>query len=155
MNQTTLSHPYLASASASELRLTEHETSLRILLAEDNDEARRLLALVLRREGHYVVEARDGGELLEALAWTLIEPGRQDFDLVICEQALPGVPGLTILEGLRARDRTTLFILITHNSVTAGKARRLGAFILEHPLDVQAIRSAIRESIDTIPPAND
>jgi CheY-like chemotaxis protein len=138
-----------------ELRLIEQETSLRILLAEDDGEMRRLLALVLRRDGHQVVEARDGGELLEALAWTLIEPGRQDFDLVMCEQSLPGVPGLTVLEGLRARDHTTPFILITRNAGIAARARRLDAFVLGRPFDVRAIRSVIRESADTPTATND
>jgi len=151
MNHATLSRPSVAS----ELRLMEQETSLRILLAEDDGEMRRLLALILRRDGHYVVEARDGGELLEALACTLIEPGRQDFDLVICEQSLPGVPGLTVLEGLRARDSTTPFILITRNAGVALRARGLDAFVLDRPFDVRAIRSAIRESADTMRPAND
>ena len=151
MNHATLSHHSVAR----ELRLMEHETSLRILLAEDDGEMRRLLALVLRRDGHQVVEARDGGELLEALAWTLIEPGRQDFDLVICEQSLPGVPGLTVLEGLRARDRTTPFILITRNPGLAARARRLNAFVLDRPFDARGIRSAIRESANTMRSAND
>jgi len=63
MNRAMESHHSVAR----ELRLIEQETSLRILLAEDDAEMRRLLALVLRRDGHQVVEARDGGELLEAL----------------------------------------------------------------------------------------
>jgi CheY-like chemotaxis protein len=140
---------------SSELRLAEPESSLRILLAEDDGEMRRLLALVLRRDGHRVIEARDGGELLEALAWTLIEPVREDFDLVICEQTLPGVPGLTVLEGLRARDRTTPFILITRNAGVAQRARSLDASILDRPFDVRAIRGAVRESADPFGPAND
>ena len=140
---------------SSELRLEEPESSLRILLAEDDGEMRRLLALVLRRDGHRVIEARDGGELLEALAWTLVEPAREDFDLVICEQTLPGVPGLTVLEGLRARDRSTPFILITRNAGVAQRARSLDASILDRPFDVRAIRGAVRESADPLGPAND
>jgi len=153
MNHAHLSHH--PEVVANEIRLLEQETSLRILLAEDDAEMRRLLALVLRRDGHQVVEARDGGELLEALAWTLIDPGREDFDLVICEQSLPGVPGLTVLEALRARDRTTSFILITRNAGVALRARGLDAFVLDRPFDVQAIRSAIRESAEVMRPAND
>ena len=42
---------------------------LRILVAEDNRTLRRLLALVLRRDGHEVAEACDAGELLEAARW--------------------------------------------------------------------------------------
>jgi DNA-binding response OmpR family regulator len=142
-------------SASSELRLAEPESSLRILLAEDDGEMRRLLALVLRRDGHRVIEARDGGELLEALSWTLVEPAREDFDLVICEQTLPGVPGLTVLEGLRARDRTTPFILITRNAGVAQRARSLDASILDRPFDVRAIRGAVRESADPFGPAND
>ena len=125
-----------------ELRLVEQETSLRILLAEDDHELRRLLTLILHRDGHEIVEAKDGGELLEALAATLLEPKRPDFDLIICEHALPGIPGLTVLAGLRSRDRDLPFILITGNVVVAANARRLGAVILRQPLSVEAIRSA-------------
>jgi CheY-like chemotaxis protein len=153
MNQPMLSHHSVAVSR--ELRLLEQETSLRVLVAEDDGEMRRLLALVLRRDGHFVVEARDGGEILEALAWTLMEPDRQEFDLVICEHSLPGVLGLTVLEGLRARDRATPFILITRNGGVAERGRRLGAFILDRPFDVRAIREAIRESADAVRPAND
>ena len=39
----------------------------RILVAEDDDLTRELLAKVLRREGYEVVEAGDGAEALEAL----------------------------------------------------------------------------------------
>jgi DNA-binding response OmpR family regulator len=149
MNHSTQSYDSVFS----ELRLVEQENSLRILLAEDDGEMRRLLALVLRRDGHRVIEACHGGELLEALAWTLIEPSREDFDLVICEQSLPGVPGLSVLEGLRARDRTTPFILITRNAGVAQRARGLDASILDRPFDVRAIRGAVRESADTLRPA--
>src|ERR1700710_1460290 len=88
---------------AVELRLAEDAQSLRILLAEDNHELRRLLSFVLRREGHDVVEVHDGSALLETLAFSIVEGGMHGFDLVICEQGLPGMPGLAVLAGLRAR----------------------------------------------------
>jgi CheY-like chemotaxis protein len=133
---------------ARELRLFEQERSLRILLAESADDMRRLLALVLHKDGHEIVEARDASELLEALASTLIDPGPPPFDLVICAHALPGIPGLTVLAGLRARDRATPFVLITEDTLVQERARRLGAAILDHPFNVRAIREAIRQSSD-------
>ena len=130
---------------------------LRILVAEDNRTLRRLLALVLRRDGHDVVEASDAGELLELLASSWIQTGGESapIDLVICEHALPGLAGLTVLAGLRSRDRTTPFILMTGNEDVQRRARRLRAVVLDHPFNVAAIRAAIRQSADLARIAND
>jgi CheY-like chemotaxis protein len=133
---------------AREIRLYEQERALRVLLADADGDMRRLLALVLHKDGHDVVEVRDASELLEALASTLIEPGRPPFDLVMCAQPLPGLPGLTVLAGLRARDRDTPFVLITEDTLVQERARRLGAAILDHPFNIRAIRSAMRLSLD-------
>jgi CheY-like chemotaxis protein len=130
---------------------------LRVLVAEDNRTLRRLLALVLRRDGHEVVEACDAGELLEALAssWIQSDGGSAPIDLVICEHALPGLAGLSVLAGLRSRDRATPFILMTGNEDVQRRARRLRAVVLDHPFNVAAIRAAIRQSADLARIAND
>ena len=140
-------------ALAREILLFEQETSLRLLVAEDDGDLRRLLSAALRRDGHQVIEARDGAEILEALASTLIEPVASPFDVVICEQRLPGIPGLTVLAGLRSRQRATPFILITDEAAVRERARRLGAAVVDH-LDVQAIRAAVRRAAE-VRPAND
>jgi CheY-like chemotaxis protein len=128
---------------AEELRLVDEETALHVLLAEPNAELRRLMAFVLRREGHAVVTVKDGSQLLEALARGLIDRGHRPFDLIICNQKVPGIPGLSVLAGLRARDRTTGFILITEDTVVQSNAQRLGAVVLDRPLTVDGIRGAI------------
>ena len=115
-----------------------------------------MLALVLRRDGHQVVEACDAGELLEALASSWIESdGSAPIDLVICEQALPGLEGLTVLAGLRSRDRTTPFILMTGDEEVQRRARRLRAVVLDNPFNVAAIRAATQQSGDLARIAND
>jgi DNA-binding response OmpR family regulator len=116
----------------------------RILIAEDHPELRRLLALTLYLDGHEVVEVADGGQLLETLATTLIDGGAPRFDLVICEQRLPGILGMTILSGLRARNNETRFVLICQDDATRARARRLGGVVLDQPYDVDAIRGAVR-----------
>jgi len=138
-------------ALANEIQLYEEEASLRILLAEDSGEMRRLLALVLQRDGHEVVAVKDGGELLDALAETWMDPAQPPFDLILAEQTLPGLPGLLALAGLRSHDRTTSFILITHDAAVATRAQRLGAVVLNHPFNVGAIRAAVRRSIEEVP----
>jgi len=130
---------------------------LRILVAEDNRTLRRLLALVLRRDGHEVIEACDAGELLETLASSFLQGdgGSAPIDLVICEHVLPGLAGLTVLAGLRSRDRATPFILMTGNEDVQRRARRLRAVVLDHPFNVAVIRDAIRQSADLARIAND
>ena len=128
---------------AEELPVVDEETALHILLAEPNAELRRLMTFVLQHEGHSVVATKDGGELLEALARGLIDRGCRPFDLIICNHAIPGIPGLSVLAGLRARDRSTAFIMLTDNTTVQLHAERLGAVILDGPLTVDSIRDAI------------
>ena len=152
-----LSAPSDVSARSTRVVLAFERRALRILVAEDNRTLRRLLALVLRRDGHEVVETCDAGELLEALASSWIQGDGESapIDLVICEQALPGLAGLTVLAGLRGRDRVTPFILMTGNEEVQRRARRLRAVVLDHPFNVAAIRDAIRQSADLARIAND
>jgi CheY-like chemotaxis protein len=166
MNETDLSQVLVPTASEGPRR-APRTAPLKIMVAEDSGALRRLLALVLERDGHEVVEARDAGELLEALASALIEEGdgdgegegegegRTPFDLVICEQSLPGVFGLSVLASLRSSDRTTPFILMTGDLEVQQRARHLGAVVLDHPFSVAAIRGAIRLSTDPLAAAND
>ncbi len=139
---------------AHEIRLSEEEASLHVLLAEDDPTLRHLLSLILRRDGHEVAEARDGSELLEALAGALADSRRRPFDLVVCEQQLPGMPGLCVLAGLRVRDESTGFVLLTESADLQRRARDLGAVALAAPFNLRAFQAAVRESTQQRP-AND
>jgi CheY-like chemotaxis protein len=139
---------------AHEIRLYEEETSLRVLVAEDDPTLRRLLGLILRRDGHEVVEARDGSELMEALATTLVDARLRPFDLIVCEQHLPGMPGLCVLAGLRVRDEATAFVLLTENAELQRRARELSAVPLAAPFTLRGFQAAVRESAQQRP-AND
>src|SRR5262245_51178531 len=127
-------------SASEEIHLADEEASLRILLAENDGELRRLLSVVLHRDGHEIVETRDASEMLEALAETLIAPDAFSFDAIVCAHTLPGIPGLTLLAGLRARGRAVPFILITDDAAVAEKARRLDATVIQHPFNIEAIR---------------
>jgi CheY-like chemotaxis protein len=115
---------------------------LRILIADADAEMRRLLALVLRSDGHEIVQVCDGSELLEAIA-SLVIDGARPFDLIMSAQAIPGLPGVSVLAGLRSRGRRTPFVLMTGNPVVQAQATRLGAVVLDRPFDAEAIRRAV------------
>jgi CheY-like chemotaxis protein len=131
---------------ASTCRDVDDRPPLNILLGEGDPDLRRLLAFVLRADGHDVTEVGDGSEMLEAIASLILDGDRQQFDLIVSEHDLPTVPGLTILAGLRSRGRPTAFILITDHGLVKERARRLGAVILAEPLTVRSVRAAVGES---------
>jgi CheY-like chemotaxis protein len=136
---------------------------LHILLAEDNRQLRSLLATALYGEGHSVDELADGGELVEQLATAIIDDREDEIDLIISEQELPGIPGLSVLAGIRARGQSTPFVLMTGNEDVQARAQQLGAVILDRPLNLGAIREAIQRAtagaaagrFQVIRPAND
>jgi CheY-like chemotaxis protein len=127
----------------------DRTTPLRILLGEDNETMRRLVGFVLRSDGHTLAEARDGAELLEALASSLTSGPEARLDAIVSEQSLPGIEGLTILAGLRARGLPTPFVLITADPEVQARARRFGAVVLDQPFNTQAIRDAVTEASAT------
>ena len=139
MTNMVLAHQLPAPAN-------DRTTPLRILLGEDNDTMRRLVGFVLRSDGHALTEARDGGELLEKLASSLLEAPHEQLDAIVSEQSLPGIEGLTILAGLRARGLPTPFVLITADPDVQTRARRLGGVVLDQPFNTQAIRDAVTEA---------
>jgi len=145
----------MVDVSGTQVPLVTRTESLRIVLTEDNSVLRHLLALVLLRDGHEVTETHDAAELLDLMASSYVDGGAAPFDLVICEQTLPGMTGIAVLAGLRTRDRATPFILITGDEEVQKRARRLGGIVLDHPFTLAAIRRAVRESAELPPPCND
>jgi len=67
----------------------------RVLVAEDHDDTRQLLRLLLERRGFDVLEAADGEEAVR-----LVESARPD--LVLLDGGLPRLDGLAVTRRLRA-----------------------------------------------------
>jgi CheY-like chemotaxis protein len=118
--------------------------ALRVLLVEDHSEMRRLLASVLRADGHVVVEASDG---LEALTPLLGRPGDPEIDLVVTDVRMPGCTGLDLLAFVRLERPLMPVVLITGfgDAATHAEARQLGAAaIFDKPFDLYAFRETVR-----------
>jgi CheY-like chemotaxis protein len=125
--------------------------SLDILLIEDNPRLRRVLGYILRRDGHAVTEPEGESECLEMIGAAMAAGTPHSFDLVIAEHDLPGLLGLSLLGGIRARDRSLPFILMGGNVRVQAEARRLGAVALPPPPTVESLRSAIARSASPLP----
>ena len=119
-------------------------SALRALLAEDDEDLRRLLAHVLRQEGYLVVEVGTGSALIQEL-------GRFPFDLVVSDARIPGWSGFRVRGNLeRVSDRMPVVLLSNlGDRETAQLARRVGAILLSEPLDMEGFRAVVGSEPDT------
>ena len=126
----------------------DEQESPRILLAEDDDDMRRLLAGSLRRIGCEVMEARNGADLLCLISSRMLGPHEKcPIDLVITDVRMPFATGLEVLAALRERICSTPVILITAfgDEVTHAEARRLGAVaVFDKPFQIDDLHTAVR-----------
>jgi len=93
-----------------------------ILLAEDEDIARKNIGRILQQAGHVVHEVGDGTAALAAVDQT-------DFDVVLTDIKMPGADGLAVLRHVREVSPQTFTLIMTaFASVdTAVEALQLGA----------------------------
>ena len=79
----------------------------RILLVDDDEEARVLMRTLLERDGHDVDEAEDGYKALDILKED------REYQLVILDLAMPGLDGRQVLDQIRGSvDTAALPVLI-------------------------------------------
>jgi two-component system response regulator (stage 0 sporulation protein F) len=123
----------------------------RILLADDDAELRELLAYALRADGYEVTVAADGVQLLDLVGPMLLGlTDRCPAEIVISDQRMPGLTGLSVLGGLRDLDCQLPFILITAfgDPDTHARAWRMGVTaVLNKPFELRELRAAIARSL--------
>jgi DNA-binding NtrC family response regulator len=108
----------------------------RILVVDDDESTRELLAVLLRRKGYGVHSAADGEE-----AWTLLN-AELHYDLVITDLNMPVMDGLQLLQRMREHALPIEVILQTgFLGYGAGmRARDLGVFaVFQKPHSVEEI----------------
>ncbi|PTL75647.1 sigma-54 dependent transcriptional regulator [Vitiosangium sp. GDMCC 1.1324] len=116
----------------------------RILVVDDEDNARRAIATILGEEGYEVAEASHGEEALTRLA---------DFSpaVVLTDVRMPKMDGLTFLKKARELGSDASFIMMTaFASVEAAvEAMRAGAEnYLTKPLDANAVLVVLGKALE-------
>jgi threonine synthase len=97
----------------------------RVVIVEDDPDARRLLRRVLQARGEYQIYEAEGGR--EGLA--LVR--QHQPDLVLLDLMMPEVDGFEVLEAIRGDSalEKTRIIVITAKTLTTNERRRLGGQI--------------------------
>jgi DNA-binding response OmpR family regulator len=116
----------------------------RLMLAEDNQEMRSLLASTLRNDGYEVIEARTGVELLDQIQFA--RQGEKPVDIVVADVRMPGLTGLEVLRRLQREEFTAPVILITAfgDEETHRTALDLGAAaVLDKPFDLDDLSNVV------------
>lgn len=124
-----------------EARLRRHHP--RLLLAEDDHDFRRLLQTCLEVDGYRVTGVATGSALLDQLRAMSL---RDDPPaLVISDDRMPGMRGLSVLRQARDWGWTLPLVLITafgtDGAVT--EAKRIGVRVVRKPFDIGVLRTLV------------
>ncbi|MFI4944126.1 MAG: sigma-54-dependent transcriptional regulator, partial [Burkholderiales bacterium] len=114
-----------------------------ILIVDDEQSMREMLAILLKKEGLDVRSAGSRSEAAETLR-------RGPVDLVLTDVKLPDGDGLEILRHVKSGSPETAVVVMTAygTSEMAVAARKLGAeaYILK-PFDVDELRIVVRDAL--------
>ena len=117
----------------------------RILIADDEESMRMLVARAIAMDGHSIVTAQDGAEALEILAR---EEGA--FDLLLSDIQMPVMDGIALaLAAARDFPRTTI-LLMTGFADQRERASNLDAIahdVITKPFSVADIRAAVADAL--------
>jgi DNA-binding response OmpR family regulator len=129
------------------VRVPELERPIRIIVAEDDYEMRRLVVSCLRKDGYDVLEVADGGELWRrAEEAVVLSRTPIAVDLFVTDIRMPVYTGLEIVSSLRGIGLITPVVLMTAfgSPATRARAEELGAALLEKPFKMAELRALVR-----------
>ncbi len=119
-----------------------------VLLAEDDQALRTLLSSLLEKDGHHVIVARDGDELV--LAHASLPQDRQGRTVVVSDLAMPNRGGLEACEEILSNEAGAAVVLMGAFSEVDDevRARALRAAMLVKPFELSRLRALVRALLD-------
>ena len=117
----------------------------RVLLAEDDETVRGLLARALGEDGHDIIATADGAQALEKLT-----AHDTDYDLLLTDIKMPVMDGLTLAMAAACERPGLVIILMTGYAEQREAAHDLDALVhdvVKKPFTVDQICLAVREAL--------
>jgi two-component system OmpR family response regulator len=114
---------------------------LRVLLVEDDDDNRELMAEVLTSAGFQVLPAASGQEGLKTLS-------EHSVDVVVTDVGMPGMGGLEMAKAAKAIAPTVPVVIVTgwaeRDDIASARGREVDAVLIK-PVDPDALTQAITD----------
>ena len=117
---------------------------MKILVADDDKNLRKVLANELSEEGFDVDEAESGDRAKELLE-------KDEYDVLILDLTMPGVGGMEVLKKVKDLELSTEVIILTGNATvpTAVEAMKLGAYdYLTKPFKMEELKAVIGKAFE-------
>jgi len=138
--------------SARPLASSEVRGSETILLVEDEDSVRNLIARILRKNGYKVLEARAGAEAME-----IVVHRKRRIDLALTDMVMPGMGGKALADRLKAlRPRMPIIFMSGYSdeAVMSQGEIEAGSLFITKPITYDLLLKMLRQALDSPVPAN-
>ena len=120
--------------------------SKKILIVEDNEDARSFMKLLIEKYGYQVLEATDGIEALEKFK-------RHQPDLVLMDVSLPFVDGLTTAKAIREIEGSgevpILVVTALGKSIQVQVTEAGCNELISKPVDFEVLRLLIEQHLES------
>lgn len=114
---------------------------LRVLLVEDDDDNRELMAEVLASSGYEVLSAATGQEGLRTLS-------ESSVDVVVTDVGMPGMGGLEVAKAAKAIAPTVPVVIVTgwaeREDIASARGKHVDA-VLVKPVDPDALTQTVSD----------
>ncbi|HEY1467896.1 MAG TPA: response regulator [Candidatus Acidoferrum sp.] len=125
--------------------------SMRVLLADDHEDIRKLTAYQLERNGHQVISVSNGKDALDTARSAA-------FDVILLDEEMPGLTGVQVVSAIRknpgSQPRGPVLIALTGNSSPEDRDRLLAAgfdSVLGKPFRLETLSALLCDPM-RIPP---
>lgn len=116
----------------------------RVLIADDDESIRKLVAKVLSRVGYETTQAADGQEAIEWLA-------REQFDAVVLDIMMPRLDGFGVINRLISEAslmvRKTVVVTAFSKAATSKRLADV-CLVISKPFEVEELLTAVKECVD-------
>ena len=115
-----------------------------ILVVDDEINVRTVFSDILKKEGYYVRDVKDGYEAIKAV-------DEESFDLVLVDLGMPQMNGIETLENIKKRKPQLQVIIYTEygSITTAVESIRKGAVdYLNEPFSPRELKLSIKKALE-------
>jgi len=117
-----------------------------ILIVEDDEDSRKLIALILENRGYRVTISEDG---IDALLYL----GKKDFDLIISDVNMPNLDGFKLLEMMNQKgiEAPVIFLSSRDRAEDEKKGLELGAMdYIKKPIQKEILLLRVKSALEKL-----